>query len=138
MLLQGEFLQLLQSILLGLTIDDSILQDRTNSRLDDSLIGAVAPVFKVPAIAFLVILHAGVVVALVEVLEDGGEDLRLFVWEVDSLVGGLEELAVAGRLEPWRVGKNVFVSCEESLLTTDRDCDDRTAAIISKIPKQMR
>jgi hypothetical protein len=40
---------------------------------------AIAAIFKVPAVSLLVVLHARVVVTLVEVLEDRREDFRLFI-----------------------------------------------------------
>lgn len=41
-------------------------------------------VFELPCLSPAVVSQARVVVALVEVLEDAGEDFGLFVWEVDA------------------------------------------------------
>lgn len=65
-----------------------------------------------------------VVVSLVEVFEDGGEDLRQFFGEVDSLGGGFEELAAADCREEGRCGEDVFVGGEESLFRANAESDD--------------
>ena len=66
----------------------------------------------------------GIVVAFVEVFEDGGEDFGGFFGEVDSFGGGFEELAAADGGEEGRVGEDVFVGCEETLLGADAEGDD--------------
>lgn len=68
---------------------------------------------------------ARIVVAFVEVFEDGGEDFREFFREVGSFGGRLEELAAADGGEEGRGGEDVFVGCEEALLDADAECDDR-------------
>ena len=68
--------------------------------------------------------EAGVVVAFVEVFEDGGEDFRQLFREVDPFGGGLEELAAADGGEEGGVGEDVFVGCEEALLDADAEGDD--------------
>ncbi len=80
--------------------------------------------FELPRISAFVVEEAGVVVALVEVFEDGGEDFGEFFWQVDSFGGGLEELAAADGGEEGRGGEDVFVSCEEALLNADAEGDD--------------
>lgn len=128
MLSQRKLLQLLKSVLLGLAIDDSVFQDRTETSLDYSLVDAVAvaAVLEIPAVSSLVVLKSRVVVAFVEILENGGENFRLFVGKLDAFVGGLEELIAAGRLEEGRVAQDVFVRCEETLLPSNGECDDCT------------
>lgn len=42
-------------------------------------------VFELPCLGPAVVSQTRVVVTLVEVLEDAGEDFGLFVWEVDAL-----------------------------------------------------
>jgi hypothetical protein len=62
-----------------------------------------------------------VVVPLVHVLEDGGEDLGLFLGEVDAFGVGLEELAAAAGGEEGGGGEDVFVGGEEALLRADAE-----------------
>ena len=80
--------------------------------------------FKLPRISAFVVQKARIVVAFVEVLEDGGEDFGQFFWEIDSFGGGLEELAAADGGEEGRGRKDVFVGCEEALLDADAEGDD--------------
>ena len=68
--------------------------------------------------------QARVVVALVEVFEDGGEDLGEFFGEVDSFGAGLEELAAADGGEEGGGGEDVLVGGEEALLHADAEGDD--------------
>lgn len=83
--------------------------------------------------------QAGVVVAFVEVFEDGGEDFWELFWQVDSFGGGLEELAAADGGEEGGVGEDVFVGCEEALLVADAEGHDgrgqvaRSRVLISKL-----
>ena len=80
--------------------------------------------FELPRISALVVEEAGVVVAFVEVFEDGGEDFGELFGEVDSFGGGLEELAAADGGEEGGVGEDVFVGGEETLLGADAEGDD--------------
>jgi hypothetical protein len=123
-----QLLQLLQSVLLSLAVDHCVLEDRTDVGVDDGFGGAVgaAAVFEIPALTLGVVFEARVVVAFVEVLEDGGKDFGVFVGEVDALVGAGEELVAAGGLEVGGVGQDVFVGCEEALLAADGESDDCT------------
>lgn len=81
LLLQSKLLQFLQSVLVGLTVDDSVFQYRSDRRLNNSFMCAVgiAAIFEVPAVSLLVVLHTRVVVTLVEVLKNRREDFGLFV-----------------------------------------------------------
>jgi hypothetical protein len=126
LLAKSQLLQLLQSVLLSLAVNNSVLQDRACGRVDHCLVGTVVvtTVLKGPGVTLLVELEARVVVALVEVLENRGKDLGLLVGEIDALVGGLVELTAACSLEIGRVGQNVLVCCEETLLSADAYCDD--------------
>lgn len=133
LLLQRQLLEFLEPVLVCLAIDDGVFQDGADRGLDDGFVGIVgagAGVFEVPAVALLVVLDAGVVVAFVEVLEDGGEDFGFFVGEVDALVGCLEELARAEGLEPGRVGEDVFVGGEEALFAADGYGDNCTGEVL--------
>lgn len=80
--------------------------------------------FELPGVLALVVQEAGVVVAFVEVFEDGGEDFWELFGQVDSFGGGLEELAAADGGEEGGVGEDVFVGCEEALLGADAEGDD--------------
>jgi hypothetical protein len=71
LLSQGELLQFLEAVMVGLTVYDGVLEDRTGSGVDNSFAGAVASIFKAPAVTLLAIFHAWSVVAFVEVLENG-------------------------------------------------------------------
>lgn len=81
LLAKSQLLQLLQSILLRSTVEDSILQDRTLRSVDEGFVGCISitTVLKVPAVSSLVVLETRVVVTLVEILENRGKDLGLFV-----------------------------------------------------------
>ena len=68
--------------------------------------------------------EAGVVVAFVEVLEDGGEDFGDFFGEGNSFGGGLEELAADDCGEEGGSRENVFVGGEEALFGADAEGDD--------------
>ena len=86
---KSQLLQLVQSVLLSLAIDDGILQDWSSRRVDHCFVGTVVvtAVLKGPAVALLVELETRVVVALVEVLKNRRENLRLLVGQIDTLVG---------------------------------------------------
>lgn len=64
------------------------------------------------------------VVAFVEVFEDGGEDFRELVGEGDAFGGRFEELAAADGGEEGGGGEDVFVGGEEALLDADAEGDD--------------
>lgn len=81
-------------------------------------------VLELPRVAVPVVDEAGVVVTLVEVLEDGGEDLGFFVGEGYSLALRLEELASAGGLEEGRLEEDVLVSGKQSALASHGQGDD--------------
>ena len=81
-------------------------------------------VFKLPCILTLVVEETRVVVAFVEVFEDGGEDLGDLFGEGDSFGGGLEELAAADCSEEGGGGEDVFVGGEETLFRADTECDN--------------
>lgn len=109
-------------------VNNRILQYRPARRVDDRLNGSVAisHIFQIPTIPPLVVLKSRKVVAFVEILENARENFRFFIWQVDSLVRRLEELVTTCGLEERRMGKNIFVSSEETLFTTDAKSDYRT------------
>ena len=81
-------------------------------------------VFELPGVFTLVVEETGVVVAFVEVFENGGEDFGEFFGEGDSFGGGFEELAAADCGEEGGGGEDVFVGGEETLFGADTECDD--------------
>ena len=94
-----------------------------DGRLDCIVVGWVC-VFELPGIFTLVVQETGVVVAFVEVFEDGGEDLGDLFGEGDSFGGGLEELAADNGGEEGGGGEDVFVGGKEALFGTDAEGDD--------------
>jgi hypothetical protein len=135
---ESQLLQLVQTVLLGLAVDDGVLQDGSGGGVNDGLTSAVvvAAVLEGPVVALLAELETGVVVALVQVLENGRENLGLLVGQVYPLVGRLEELAAAGCLKPGRVGQDVFVCGEEALLVSYGDCDDGAEDHVSEMARE--
>lgn len=124
-----------------MAVDDGVLQNRSCWGVDDGLVGTVvvATILEMPAVALLVEFETGVVVALVEVFEDRGEDFGLFIREIDTLVGGLVELAGTCGLEVRRVRQDILVCCKETLLGSDTYCDDgadETSVHVPKITKR--
>lgn len=104
-------------------VDDGVLEDHAHAvDVDGDL--ALAGVLETPAVPLLVMLQTGVVVALVEVLEDGREDLGLLIRKVDPPGRRVEELALADGLEVGRVAEDVLVGSEEALVPADADGDD--------------
>lgn len=79
---------------------------------------------ELPRVLALVVHEVGVVVAFVEVLKHGGEDLGLLVRQGDAFGGGLHELAAAGGVEEGRDAEDVFVGGEEALFAADDERDD--------------
>ena len=68
--------------------------------------------------------EAWVVIAFVEVFEDGGEDLRGFVREGDAFGDGFEELGADYGGEEGGEGEDIFVGGEEALFGTDAEGHD--------------
>lgn len=140
LLAESQLLQLLEPVLLGLAVDHGVLEDGSRRRVDHCLVGTVvvAAVFQSPGVALLVELETRVVIALVQVLEDRRENLGLLVGEIDTLVGGLVELATACSLEVRRVRQNILVCCEETLLSSYAYCDDGADELSVKNPRLHR
>lgn len=128
---QGHPLELLEAVLVSRAINDRVLQDIAIDAVvvDGGLARALAVVLYVlhlPRVAALVVDQARVVVALVEVLEHGGEDLGLLVRQVDALGvaaaagrGGVQVLRRQRLLEPWRGAEDVLVRGEDTLVFAD-------------------
>ena len=126
MLAQSQSLELVQAVPFGGAVDQRVLQQHLSaSRVVDRRFRSVLRRrFQLPRVSAFVVEKAGVVVAFVEVFEDGGEDFGEFFRQVDSFGGGLEELAAADGGEEGRGGEDVFVGCEETLLDADAEGDD--------------
>lgn len=96
--------------------------------MEDCGLGIVPAVafglFEFPGVAAFVVEEARVVVAFVEVLKDGGEDLGEFFGEADSFGGRFEELAAADGGEEGGVGQDVFMGGEEAFFRADADSNN--------------
>jgi hypothetical protein len=77
------------------------------------------PSLDLPRISPLVVDQPRIIIAFVEVFENGGKDFGLFVWEGDAFARRFHELASAGGLEEGRYTEDVFVSGEEALFAAD-------------------
>ena len=126
LLAQRQPLELVQAVPFGGAVDQRVLQQHLAARrvVDRRLRVLLRRHFELPRISALVVEEAGVVVAFVEVFEDGGEDFGELFGEVDSFGGGLEELAAADGGEEGGVGEDVFVGGEKALLGADAEGDD--------------
>lgn len=86
-------------------LDNSVLQERcTNSVMVDRGVGrsfgtVCSTIFEFPSILSLVMEQPRVVVTLVKVFKDRGQDLWLFFRQIDAFSVRLKELASAGCLE---------------------------------------
>jgi hypothetical protein len=78
-------------------------------------------VLQEPTASLLIVVDVGRVVALVEVLKDGGEDFGGFIGQFDAFACGLEELRPDDVGEEGRFVEDAFVGGEESLFGTDAD-----------------
>ena len=124
MLPQSKLLQLAESISLSSTVNDCILQDISiyTSMVNRALGLAFALVvgrLKLIRIAPLAVNEARVVITLVEKLEDGAEDLGLFIRKGNLLGDGVHVSVTQGRSEEGRRGEDVLMGSKESLLGAD-------------------
>ena len=105
LLAEREPLELVEAVAFRRAVHEGVLEEHlpTAAVVDRRLrrIGTVIALprrrrlFQLPGVAALVVQEARVVVALVEVFENGGEDFGEGVGQVDPFGGGLEELAAA-------------------------------------------
>ena len=151
LLAESDALELVEPEPVRSTVDDRVLEDVAieRVRVDGSLGGgravlAVGPL-ELPRIAALVVDEAGVVVALVEVLEDRREDFGLVVGQGNALgcregggAGGrrgrrgrrgagravVQHVVLQGLLEERRGAEDVFVGGKDALVTADDERDD--------------
>lgn len=129
MLAEGNLLELGKAVSLSSTVDDRVLEQVAieaavvDGALDAGLLflGGRLNLIRVAA---LVVGEAGKVVTLVEVLEDGTEDLRFLVGQGDAL-GRWVHVCVSEGLGEERTGReDILVSGKETLLGADDEGDD--------------
>jgi hypothetical protein len=98
-------------------INDRILQHRPIHAVlvKSDLAARVLNILQVPARTLLIEGNLRSIIAFVEVFEDGGEDLWLFVGQLDAFARCLEELCTALLCEVGGLAQNVFVRGEETL-----------------------
>lgn len=129
---ERQTLEFIQAITLRGAVEESVLEQSLpstlmiHSGLDCSTTSVVVgDIFQLPGISPFIVEKSWIVVAFVEVLEHGGEDLRKFLREVDPFGRRLEKLSTAYRCEKWRGRENVLVCREESLFGANANRDDR-------------
>lgn len=138
LLAQSEPFELIETVTLCCTVYGRVTEDNVSHarvkecRLDVS--ATTVKVFRVgirrldraleqPSVPAFIVDKPGIVVALVQILEDTGEDFGFFVWQIDATRVRLEELASQRRREERRVVQYVFVCCEQSLVWSNHECD---------------
>jgi hypothetical protein len=111
-------------------VDDSVFQNHNAHPIDGygALNSAgsrcsVMGVLELPAVSSFVVFQSRVVVAFVEVFQNTGEDFRLVIRQVNSLVR-LIELLLAERREEWRMRQDILVGRKKPLLTANAKGDD--------------
>lgn len=151
LLAESEALKVWQAEAERRAVDDCVAEDivahavvvRCSGLIEaDELLGVIVRVFRTgghcrvlhvlerPRAPLLVVQKAGVVVALVKVLEDGAEDLWLLVWETDAaLAWGREELITTCRSEPRGSRQDILVRGEQTLVLADDNGDDCTVQL---------
>lgn len=83
LLAQSDALQVVQSVFDSSTVDDGVLEQLGSGGLVEN--GRLVLALDLPGVAPLVVDQPRGVVILVQVLEDGREDLRLLVCDRDAL-----------------------------------------------------
>ena len=141
LLAQRQPLQLVQPVSLGRAVHQRVFQQHLSACqvVDRRFRTAFSRSrFELPRISALVVQQAWVVVAFVEVFEDGGEDFGDLFGQVDSFGGGFEELAPADGGEEGGGGQDVFVRCEEALLDADAEGDDGRGQVATVVLSSVR
>ena len=133
LLAQGQALQFIQTELFGGTVDDAVLQEDSahsavvDCRLDRaSTIVFSRGILQLPLVALLVVEEAGVVISFVEVFEYRGENFGFFVRQFYPFRDALVKLTFESGGEEGRQGEDVLVACEQALVASYDQCDDRT------------
>lgn len=88
---QGDSLEFLKPVSISSAVDDSVLEEVAvgSMMIDGRLCSAPAialELFNLPRVSLLIVNQARIVVPLVHVFQDGREDFRLLVGQVDTLV----------------------------------------------------
>ena len=131
---EGEPFELGEGVFFRRAVEEGVLQQGLerggveDCALDCPTTGStvfVFSAFELPGVAAFVVQQPRVVVAFVEVFEDGGEDFGEVVGQVDAFGGGFEKLATADGGEEGGGGKDVFVGGEEALFGADAEGDYR-------------
>lgn len=126
LLAQSDALELLQLVLLGSTVDDGVLEDLGAGGLVED--GGLIVALDLPCVSALVVDQSGGVVALVQVLEDGGEDLGLLVRKGDALARGLHVLRAQGGSQDGRLRQDLLMGGKDACLAADDQGDDGRVA----------
>lgn len=106
-------------------LDDSIShQDLLSNWMIDGGLGIVSCIFQFPCVLSLVMQQLGIVISLVEKLQDSGEYLRMFIWQVDSSLLVVKELALDCGFEEGGSAQDVLMTSKDSLFTSNADRDD--------------
>ena len=126
---QRDPFEFIQPVFLGGAVDQRVLEEllaggvAVDCALDGAPTGHGVLVggLELPAVLTLVVQQAWVVVAFVEVFEDGGEDLGGFVREGDAFGDGFEEAGADYGGEEGGERKDIFVGGEEALFGADTE-----------------
>lgn len=81
--------------------------------------------------------QARVIIALVKVLEDGGEDFWLFVGQIDSFAMGFEELASTASGKERRDTQDILVGSKEPLVGTHAEGYNSRSKVAKSEEKKM-
>lgn len=127
LLAQSDALELIQLVLLGGTVDDGVLEDLGAGGLVED--GGLVVALDLPSVSALVVDQPGGVVALVQVLEDGREDLGLLVRQGDALARGLHVLRAQGGSQDGRLCQDLLMGGKDAGLAADDQGDDGRVAM---------
>lgn len=128
LLLQGNTLQLLETVFFSRAIDDGVLEKISISavmkdgRLDTSVI--LVGRFQLPRVAPLAVDETRVIISLVKKFQYGRKYFGFFLGKCNPLRVSVGEVSVKGSLEERRQAKDFLVSGKKPLLCTDNKSDD--------------
>lgn len=127
---QRDSLEFLEPVSISSAIDDCVLEKvAIGSMVIDGRLSAtiILKLFDLPRVSLLVVDQARIVVPFVHVLQDGGEDFRFLISQVDALVVRRVCIHVHVRqvaLEPRRCTQDIFVGGEDALVSSDNEGDN--------------
>jgi hypothetical protein len=136
---QSNPLEFVQAILLGGAVDDCVFEQLALHAVMEHgglMTVLLRGLLQLPRVALLVVNEAGIVVALVEVLENRREDLGLFVRQGNLLALGVEHLILEDTLEEGRDGKHILVGGEDSLFLANDQGHDGRDGVTAGIQRQ--